>query len=116
MGSRAQPTEVVKMLGGTYPPNWDSTSVGHLCDQADYVVDAMTYPDTLSTTSTEVVQLCNEVVVRYMAYGDWVHAGGPATGTTEPIIWTHNLTERLRRLSTDATLGQAAYMKMQADS
>jgi len=115
MGSRAQPTEVVKMLGGTYPPNWDATSVGHLCDHADYVVDAKTYPDVLLGTSTEVVQLCNEVVVRYMAYGDWVHAGGPAAGTTEPVIWTRDMLDRLDQLSTDATLGQAAYMKMQAD-
>lgn len=109
---RATAVEVVKMLGATYPPNWDATSVGNLCTLVDYVLDGKTYPDVLGS-STEVKQLANEVVIRYMTYGDWVHDGREGE---EPVIWTRDLLDRLDQLSTDATLGQAAYMKMQADS
>ena len=101
---RATVAEVKKLFGGTLPANWTTeANVTNLCAQVDAVINGKTYPNTLSTTDPNVVQLCNELVVRYMMHGNWAHAGGILSGQPEPQIWTKDLEDRLVRLSTDST-------------
>lgn len=105
--------EVKKLWGGTLPANWTTEAdVTNLCAQVDAIIDGKTNPDVIGTGAKEA-QLANDVVYRMMVHADWAHAGLEGE---EPVIWNRDLLDRLNRLSTDASVGQAAYMKMMADS
>ena len=111
---RATVGEVKKLFGGTLPPNWTTEdNVTNLCAQVDAELDALTYPDTISTTSAAALQLANEIVYRRMIHANWAHAGAT---TEEPRIWTRDLITRLTRLSKDATFKGFAASPMQEET
>jgi hypothetical protein len=98
---RASATEVLKLFGAAYPPGWDATRVGNICTMVDAELDAMTYPDTLSLTDTKVIQLCNLLTYRRILHSIWARAGGSASGTPEPVVWSTDLVEMLSRLKSE---------------
>lgn len=71
--ARATAAEVIKRMGNAYPTGWDATSVGYLCDSADYHIDGYVKQfggKALSTTDTDAIELAISVVLRLMQIAD----------------------------------------------
>jgi len=110
---RATVSEVKKLFGGTLPANWTTeANVTNLCTQVDAAIDGKT-TGSVSTSSAAAKQLANELVARYMMWGNWMHAGSEGE---EPVIWNRDMLDRLEQLTIAPADGTAAYMKLQADS
>lgn len=112
---RATVAEVKKLFGGTLPANWTTeANVTNLCTQVDAAIDGKVSPNSISGSSSAAKQFANELVARYMMWGNWMHAGAPAG--EEPMIWNQDMLDRLEQLSTTSTEGTAVYIKMQEES
>ena len=111
---RATVAEVKKLFGGTLPANWTTESdVTNLCTQVDAAIDGKS-EGSVSGSSAAAKQLANELVARYMMWGNWMHAGAPAG--EEPVIWNQDMVDRLENLTSTPAEGTAVYVKMQAES
>ena len=98
---RATTARVLIRMGGTYWVNYDATNVGNLCTQADYILDAYTYPDTLGTGDNEI-ELAVSVVMNMIHENDWFSAGGFSTGQARPTVLTREIKDIAHRLATDS--------------
>lgn len=115
--SRATYARVSARLGGDDPSGWVQADIEGLCTQADYIIDAETYPETLSTTSDLVIELAVDVVLRMMRLSDFMHeASGSAghDGRMYPDIPVLNkeLKDRIARLSTSQSTGSFTTIDM----
>lgn len=78
---RAAYTDVVKRFpSGEYPGAWTQARVTDLCSEADYILDAYTSPQTLSTTSDEAISISVDVVIRLMIQGQMLEQSSGTMG------------------------------------
>jgi len=115
---RATAAEVLKLMGGSYPPGLDATSVGNLCADGDYILDGYvktTYKTDLSTSATDVVSIANHIVFRLCMRALWAQGGGTLTGMQEPQTLTEELKTRIAAVVGDTTTDGYGYVKMQAE-
>jgi len=101
--ARATAAEMLKLIGGTYPPGHDATSFGNFAAQADAIIDTKALPASLSTTGTNEIALANRLACRLVIRSMWMSAGGPLSGQPEPALLTPDIKESLEELlaSTD---------------
>jgi len=70
-----------------------------LCSQAEDYIQSK-HPDTLTLTSAAAIQLSVDLIVNWITYAQYVHAGGAgATGIQPPPIWTKEMQERLEYIA-----------------
>ena len=99
---RATATAVSKVWGysGTvFPPGWTATTVGYICDAVDDELDEY----ELSSSDAGAVALANQLVYRRMIHVNWAQAGGPMSGTPEPVVWSKDLIDWRDRLDEHGT-------------
>lgn len=95
---RATAAEMVKMMGGVYPPGHSATTFGNFALQADALLDTEALPGTLSTTGTKEVALANRLAVNLVLRGMWMSAGGILTGHPEPPFFTDDMKRHMEQL------------------
>ena len=112
---RATYTLVLVRTAGVYPVNHTETSVGAMCTQADYILDAYTHPDTLGTGNNEK-ELAVSVVMNMIAEADWLATGGYGTGFARPLILTREIKDIADRLATDSSYDGFSSVEMVDES
>jgi hypothetical protein len=100
---RATAAEMLKLLGGTYPPGHDATSFGNFAAQADSILDTKALPSTLSVSGTNEVAFANRKAVDLVMRALWLSAGGILSGQPEPRMWTQDDDITLAQLLHDTT-------------
>lgn len=109
---RATAAEMLKLMGGTYPPGHDATSFGNFAAQTDALLDTMALPSTLSTTGTNEVAFANRKAVELVVRALWFSAGGTLSGSPEPPLWTAQDDVTLSLLLHDTTLDRFTSIDM----
>ena len=99
---RATAAEMLK-LTVAYLPGHDATSYANFATTADTKLDTAALPGSLSTTSANAVALANRVAVRLVIHSVWDAAGGPLSGTPEPVVMTEEILAELKQLTADTT-------------
>ena len=99
---RATAAEMLK-LTVVYLPGHDATTYANFATTADTKLDTAALPATLSTTGANEIALANRVGVRLVIHSVWDAAGGPLSGTPEPVVMTDDILEELSRLLTNTT-------------
>jgi len=98
---RATAAEVLKLFGGSYPTGLDATSVGNLCDTADYQLDGFARGEgepSLSTSDTAIISIANAIAARLCMHSLWMQAGGNLSNVPEPAIITPEIENRIKAI------------------
>ena len=91
-------TDVEVRYLSSWPAGVTDATVTALCAQAEAYIQGKS-PETVTLTGTAAVQLSIDLVVNWITYAQYTHAGGAgATGIPAPIVWTREMETRYQSL------------------
>ena len=88
-----------------WPAGVTDATVTALCSQAEDFIQNLAPDETLTLSGAGWIQLSVDLVVRWITYAQYSHAGGAgATGIQPPPVWDKSMQERfeLLRMGTDS--------------